>query len=361
MNKKLGTLKVYRIFDIAHEISLGQAYEKLKNQTLLKKFSLNKPSKNMLFNDPPMVVYLGGHSIENRPVTVTVKIWSYGAISFCVDIDCPFFVDKHELVEWVEQWSQGEAIENFCLERMNFFMETLDKSLKNPKIWEQSEEYSIFVTGPELHDKEYWLNESFVYQLLAMEKRVALSDSMLAPVVECTISYGQEDVVVIDWDNAFVYTNEDEQDICDVIEFANIQLLELRYFDDLLDKKLSGLYRQVIEKKPSIFSKVHVLAKDASQLYFETSELVDRIENSVKVIGDIYYARLYRICLKRLQVTQWQSLVDQKLKNLLDVSQIYMGELNNRKSHLMEIIIIILIAIEVVPFLYGLAVKLNIN
>ncbi|MFG1481963.1 hypothetical protein ABMA79_02630 [Halobacteriovorax sp. HFRX-2_2] len=358
MNKKMGVLKVYRIFDIAHEVLLDKAYEKLKSLTILKKFSLNRPSKNMLFQDPPLVVFLGEHSIENLKVAVTAKLWSYGALSFSVDIECPFFVDKKELIEWVENWSQGDSVENFCRERISFFIESLGESLVKPKIWEQSEEYSIFVTSPKYHNKDYWLEDSFVYQLLAMEKNVKLSPAMLAPVVDCTVSYGPDDLVAIDWDNAFVYSEVDGHDICDVIEFANIQLLELRYFDDLLDKKLSGLYRQVVEKNPSIFSKVSVLAKDASQLYFETSELVDRIENSVKVIGDIYYARLFRICLKRLQVEQWQSLVDQKLKNLLDVSQMYMAEVNNRKSHLMEIIIIILIAIEVIPFVYNLALKL---
>ena len=36
------------------------------------------------------------------------------------------------------------------------------------------------------------------------------------------------------------------------------------------------------------------------------------------------------------------------------ISQILHGEVNTRRSHWLEIIIIILITIEVVPFLYGL-------
>lgn len=360
MSGKLGVLKVYRIYDVAHEVLLDEAYEKLKDHALLKKFSLNKPSKNMLFNDPPLVIYLGSHTLENTPINVTVKIWSYGALSFCLDIDAPSFNDQKEIISWVEGWSQGEAVEQFCRNRISFFIENLGKTLIYPKVWEQSEEYSIFLASSDIKEKDFWLKDDFVFHLLAMEKESQLSEAMLAPVKECCISYSDNDVVVIDWDNAFVYSSEDAQDICDVIEFANIQLLELRFFDDLLDKKLSGLYRKVVEKSPSVFSKISILAKDASQLYFETSELVDRIENSVKVIGDIYYARLFRICLKRLQVSEWQSLVDQKLKNLLDISQMYMAELNNRRSHWMEIIIIILIGIEVVPFLYGLYEKLNI-
>lgn len=356
---KTGTLKIYRIFDMAHEIILEEAFEKLKNLGPTHKYALKKPSKDFFLGHPPIVLTLGLDQLNDVPLELTAKIWSYGAISFALTIDCPSGIDKPQILNWLKNWSNNEAVDDYCKSKVQELMSLLGKSLKKPGVWDQSEEYNIFVASTESSQKSFWLEDNFVYQLLSMEGEVPLSEAMISPIKECSLSYGPNDIVVIDWDNAFVFSSGDEEDICDVLELANVQLLELRYFDDLLDKKLSGLYRQVIERKPSIFnSTISLLSRDAGQIYIETSEVVERIENSLKVVGDIYFARLYRLGLKRLQVPQWQATVDQKLKNLLDISQMYMAELHNRRGHYMEIIIIILIAIEVIPFLYPQALKL---
>lgn len=344
---------------MAHEVKVEEAVEKLKQLGPTSKFTLKKPSKDFFFGDPPIVLTLGDSIIDGTRASITIKIWSYGAVSFCLSIDCEAYEEKERLIEWIRFWSANEEVDAYCKNKIIDLISLLGKSLKNPDVWHQEEDYAIFIANPNFRGREYWEENNFIYHFLSMEKEVELSDAMIAPIKTSSLSYGPNDLVVIDWDNAFVLSNEDSEDICDVVELANVQLLELRFFDDLLDKKLSGLYRQVVERKPTIFnSTVSLLARDASRLYLETSEVVERIENSLKIVGDIYFARLYRMSLNRLQVPQWQSTVDQKLKNLLDVSQMYMGELHTKRSHIMEIIIIFLIAIEVVPFLYPFAVKL---
>lgn len=353
-----GLLRVFRIFDIAHEVDFTLAQSKLQKYGPTSKFSLKKASKDFLFGDPPLVLSLGEYDIASLKAKVGVKIWSYGAVSFSITFEAPSFDERNDYISWLKRWVVEPKIDSFCKNKLGELMEVLGASLIKPKVWEQSEEYSIFMADPSFRDRSYWLEENFVFHLLSMEGDVSLSEAMITPIRECSLTYGPNDLVVIDWDNGFVLSSEDAEDICDVMELANVQLLELRFFDNLLDSKLSGLYRQVVERKPTIFnSTIALLARDASQLYLETSEVVERIENSLKVVGDIYFARLYRLSLKRLQVPQWQSTVDQKLNNLLDVSQMYMGELHTRRSHFMEIIIIVLIAIEVIPFLYSLTGK----
>lgn len=348
-----GTLKIFRVFDFAHEVKIEEAEEKLKHVGPTSKYKLKKESKDFLIGDPPLVLTLGQAQVDNASCNVLIKIWSYGAVSFCLSFECDQINDKEELIRWIKSWSDNKAIESFCNAKISELSRLLGSTLKNPITWNQEEDYSIFIANHLFQKKDYWEKDNFVYQLLTMENEVALSEEMIAPIKKSSLSYGPNDLVVIDWDNAFVLSSEDAEDICDVIELANVQLLELRFFDDLLDKKLSGLYRQVVERRPTVFnSTISLLARDASQLYLETSEVVERIENSLKIVGDIYFARIYRLSLSRLQVPQWQGTVDQKLKNLLDVSQMYMGELHAKRSHFMEVVIIILIAIEVIPFLY---------
>jgi len=71
------------------------------------------------------------------------------------------------------------------------------------------------------------------------------------------------------------------------------------------------------------------------------------------VIGDFYYAKIFRAASDRFRVKDWQASVDQKLKNLADVSNLFQAETNEKRNQLMEAIIIILIAIEVIPFLWN--------
>lgn len=347
----LGSVRVYRIYDIAHEVFLDRAFEKLKALRETQHYSLKKPSKDFLFRDAALVLKLNDISLEGYDFQVTVKVWSYGAISFCLNTHVPEAIKKNHLTRWIKDLSLNAEIDSFCQKEIEVFYEILKDDLIKPSLWNQLEEYNIFVANTESEPLSFWKEDNFIYQFLSLEPEIPLSEAMIEPIKDCSLSYGPDDLVVVDWDTSFVYSSDDVSDICDVLELANVQLLELRYFDDLLDKKISGLYRQVIEKRPTIFnSTINLLARDASRLYIEISEVVERIENSLKVIGDIYFARLYRLGIKRLQVTQWQSNVDNKLKNLLDISQMYMGELNNKRSHFMEIVIILLIAIEVVPF-----------
>ncbi len=352
----LGHLKIYRVFDIAHEVLMDEAYDKLASLGPTHKYTLKRTAKDFMFFDIPIVVNLGKDELQTDAgkfqVDAVAKLWSYGALSICLKVPYEGGADKKELTKWLKSWYENEWVDAYCREKVIVFEGLLSKSLKKKEIWEQREEYNIFVTNSQFQPLSFWSEDNFVYKFLTMESQYELSAEMIQPIKESSLSYGGNDLVIIDWDNAFVFSSEDVDDICDVIELANVQLLELRFFDDLLDSKMSRLYRQVVEKRPSIFnSTISLLSRDASQLYMETSEVVERIENSLKVVGDIYFARLYRLALKRLQISQWQATVDHKLKNLLDISQMYMGELHIKRSHYMEIIVIVLIAIEVFHFI----------
>ncbi len=362
MSNTLGSLRVYRIYDLGYEINLKEAYQKLSVVGPTNPFNLKKQTKNFLFSDPPLVINLGEITVNDTKILLMGKLWNYGAASLEFRIDTPAEIEKSGLVQWMKEWSLEPALDELGKLRVVQLIKLLGKGVVKPELWDQYEDYSIFVANTENQKLDFWTGENFVFHFIGFESQMVLSEAMIEPVKASALSYSTNDLVVVDWDSGFVYAKEDVDDICDVLELANVQLLELRYYDTLLDSKLSGLYRQVITKKPSIFNRrVEVLSKDASSLYIETSEVVERIENSLKIIGDVYFARLYRIALKRLQVPQWQILVDQKLRNLFDISQMYMGELHTKRSHYMEIVIIILIAIEVIPFLYPYVTKLLIS
>ena len=51
-------------------------------------------------------------------------------------------------------------------------------------------------------------------------------------------SYYTDDLVALTWDRAFIYEPRGDSDVMDVLEVANAQLLEMRYYDELQDDEL---------------------------------------------------------------------------------------------------------------------------
>jgi hypothetical protein len=139
-------------------------------------------------------------------------------------------------------------------------------------------------------------------------------------------------------------------DIPDVVEFALNQLLEMRYYDDLLDKKLKEIYSAIELKEMSIFSgRYYEIALEAGQKYIEIAEIVENVENSLKAIGDVYHSVVYRMAASKFRFKDWQSNIDNKLDNMAEISKLLLDNINNRRSHMMELVVIFLIGIELLP------------
>ena len=110
------------------------------------------------------------------------------------------------------------------------------------------------------------------------------------------------------------------------------------------------------ESVANIFQNVYAdIAEDASRKYMEFSEFLGRVENSLKTVGDPYLAVAFRATSQEFHFDDWRKSISRKMETLAQISQILHGEVNTRRSHWLEIIIIVLITIEVIPFLYGLA------
>ena len=69
-----------------------------------------------------------------------------------------------------------------------------------------------------------------------------LSDGARADLLRQRFSYYTDDLVVLTWDRAFIYEPRGDSDVADVLEIANAQLLEMRYYDELLDDELPRMY-----------------------------------------------------------------------------------------------------------------------
>jgi hypothetical protein len=188
--------------------------------------------------------------------------------------------------------------------------------------------------------------------LLGETSPVRLSAAEREEVLSYRHTYLEDDLAVVHWNSAFVVEPSGVEDIPDLLEFATAHLLELRYYDALLDRELHLIYDE-IERGGSplanIFTRRYrALQRRTAALLLELSEMIERLENAVKIVGDFYLARLYQRAVKRFRLPDWQESVLRKQRLLAEVNDLIGDTADTSRSELLELTIVLLILFEIV-------------
>ncbi len=168
------------------------------------------------------------------------------------------------------------------------------------------------------------------------------------------IAFTKSDLAVLDW-NATVLYGHDVEDLRTVIEFANVQLLEMRFLDRQLDDALEESYGLVSRRRQVFSSLLRSYRKDArriARLQVDTAILFERVTNALKVFGEEYLGRIYRLTAQRLQLAAWDVSAIRKLGTLDSIYAKLSDEAAARRLEILEWIIVALIAASIaLPFL----------
>src|SRR5262249_41042141 len=139
-----------------------------------------------------------------------------------------------------------------------------------------------------------------------------LSKQECDEVLRSSISYYPNDLAVIGWNAAFVYDSDDgAQTTVQVLEYANTQLLELRHYDELLSRDLTGQYRRLKRRGLLAGWRRRRAALQLEAVTVEITELVERVDNAIKFFSDMFSARLYRLAASKVGVQDYKQLVNQ--------------------------------------------------
>src|SRR5262249_12488335 len=143
-----------------------------------------------------------------------------------------------------------------------------------------------------------------IVQLIRTEE-ARLSSEEQTEVLRGALSYYPNDLFVAGWNAALVYdTPEGARPTLDLVEYANVQLLELRHYDEVLSKVLARAYDQLEEGRRGFFRK-WTLARESQRLntiVMDVREITERMDNSLKFLSDMYAARMYRLAAQRIGV-----------------------------------------------------------
>lgn len=361
---KKGKILIYRVFDLGPEIDLEKV-EAVFNENLKEKFRLDrKHNSSLIISKSPTSIYLGKVNIailnENFEASLICKVWHFGTASLSFQIP---IVDTSwgRLEEYSAALDSSVEIDEIAIKKVKEFQHHIKDALPKLNQWETYEDYITFFIE-EFSDSSIKTEELpllvDIPKLLWAETKGNLSHKLRGKILENSYQYFDDDMVVVDWNSALIVEPSGSMDVALIIEFALNQLLEMRYYDEVLDEKLAQLYSSVVGKKKGLLSNEYsVLAEEAGQMYLEISEIFENVENSIKTVGDFYLATIFRNTAKRFKLDDWTRSINEKLSNLAEISKLLHSEVNESRNQSLEIIIIILIAIEVVPFLYNLLSK----
>jgi len=283
--------------------------------------------------------------------SVRLKMYDYGVVSLRLSFSAGG--TWNDLLSTVERARSDESIARFAESTAGRICDEYAQALDDrhaPLI----EDYLIVEIDrfEELVDAETLLDDhsaALAGLLLGERKRLAATEAEEA--LRMRFSYHEDDLTIVQWDTAFVYDRkESARAIDDILEFANSQLIELRTYDALLDSELDGIYKMQPGGPPRSLRGRREAEQAANLRYLivDVLELTDRSSNALKVVGDAYYARIYRAAAARLGLSDWQRQIDTKLASVGEMYRFFSDQSRSRRDQFLEVTIVALVAIEVV-------------
>jgi len=346
------TLRFYRIYDIGREIDLDWLERALAQNYFTTRTSFVRvKQKSIMIEEPPLMIQMHPIRVERqgRPFefSVVARVYDIGAISFCFiyeNVDSPYST----LEEIAFLFAGQEGLSEFYVQYLKTLAEIIKPHIKNFAIDPDFfEDYTVYVT-----DRR---DDSVDPVPLLLGEKTNTSTQMRDEIIKNSLSYTTDDLAILSWDSALLCNPENPTDLIDLIEFANVQVLELRYYDRELTREMEKMYDDIEHAdRLSAFRRsrqYHAIMAKQMETYAEISEVIEKVDNLIKVTEDIYYARVYATALKVLRSNQWSESVTRKIDVIRENYSMLSDEVRIQHSNFLEWVIIILIALE-----FGLAI-----
>ncbi len=280
---------------------------------------------------------------------VDVVIYDFGAITVTYTI--PFEGSLVELARLGNELSGNKELEVQARQHVEGLLGVLPKGAQF-RIAEVVEDYVVF----HVEDFEDALTaeaicDSHATDIAAMLRAEPgpLSEQEVADALAMRIAFSPSDLAVLDWNAAFLYGREVD-DLRTVIEFANVQLLEMRFLDRQLDEALERSYAIVSRRRWRWLSTLRFYRRDVRQiarLQVDGAILFERVSNALKVFGEEYLSRVYELTARRLRLAAWDASTIRKLGTIDSIYSKLTDEASVNRLEVLEWIIVVLIAISI--------------
>jgi len=348
----------YRLYDVGYEIHLEQASRLFGASDLDRARPVRGEARAIAIPNLPVTLRLGPHSVTTPrgplDVEASARLFDFGVVSL------RFEVRLAEAIGWQEYCALGSALDVVHLAPafdtlLDKVMQRIGPAVDRPLPSPVTEDYLVLridglrdATGGAIAPRQ--LRDQDLAALVLDEQR-ELSAVARRELLPHAFSYYADDLVLLSWDRALVIEPDvSNTDVEYVLEFANAQLLELRLFDDILDRELRRVGARVAAARARsslLFGRRFAsLLAELQSLVADTTELVERAENAFRLTDDVYLARVYSAALEIFRGRTWRAGIDRKLRFLSDTYSMLNAESQAARAEALEVVITLLIVAE---------------
>jgi hypothetical protein len=355
-----GFITVFYLFDVSEALDLS-AVPSLAGAAAVTARLAPKPAtpSYVQYAQPPLL--LDGDAIGAGTIDGLVprfKLFDYGVVSLA--LTRPFSGTWSELIAAGQPLIDGDRLAGEAEACCRRLLERLGPSLVRRHARFLSEDYVVFgLTGVDqpLSSEDLVARHGDDIAQLLRGERERLAPDERERVLRHRISYLADDLVIPTWNAALVRDTEGgAQAAVEILEFANSQLLEFRYYDDRLDAELTRVYAELQKPRPLglLRSRRYTRAShDVHARLIDVHELTDHAENAIKFVGDIYAARLFGLAASSLGLDRWKASVQEKLQTMNAIYGFAVEQASVSRGEVLELTVVLLILVEVVLFVLG--------
>jgi len=354
------TIHLAFAFDIGYEIDLDHARTLLPGEAgrLVRR---RRTPESIQYRPAPLrlAVDVSGIQLPKAKASITtfppraeLSVFDFGAISLAAQF--PVRLTAADLLDLAGELAETATLNASVRQVLAPWIERLRPAVTGFEFSEISEEYILF----QLEDaRADWLesHKHWIAGLVRLEEG-PLSHSEIAEATRLSLSYTPNDLLTLDWAAGFI-ADRDCADTLQVIEFANVQLLEFRHIDDRLDDRLEAAYRQIAPGRKdhwphAIWHSHNEAIRNVRELEIEATSLFERADNALKLIGDQYLSRVFDLASTRFHLREWEQSIQRKLDTVGNVYDLLVQQSGGHRMEALELIVVVLIALEIILALF---------
>lgn len=353
-----GGFKILFLYDVAEALDGEKLQELLgPGAGAVKPGFARRTPEYVHFSHPPIIEPAEAVTLETgERLECSIKYYTFAVVA--AQFDVPFDCDWKELLVHTSRWMDAADVAAKARAVVRLHMERIAAAVIRPNQDWLQETYLVVSlqeiddpgherpTGAELISE----NGASIAQLLRGETN-PLAPQETEAVLRSWLSYFPRDLVVASSSAALVYGEpEDAAATTQILEYGKMQLLEFRYYDGLMSQLLSDVYA-VLERKRNVPFSRWTLPRDAervNRIRLDVMELTERIDNALKFVSDVYYARVYRMAASRMGVAEYRDLVEEKVRAVGELYDFMVQQFNEVRSFVLEVVVGIIVLMDVV-------------
>ena len=342
-----GSILMMMLYEICDEIDLRILEQQFSSGRQSAVFKHATP-EYVKFERPPVIEPAGTVTLESgEQFSGTLRFYDYGVVS--VLLRSEFQGTWESLQQLGSRLMSSTELDQLTLALVKKRVDGLRPVMRKPYERWLTEDYYVFhLVASEMTASELLRGCGPQIARIVNGETAALSEPEQVQTLSGALSYYARDLLVGGWNAAFIYDTEaGAESSVRLLEYANSQLLEFRYYDEVLSRELHSAYRFLERHRGALSAwRLRGAAARLRTLSLEVVELAERTTNALKFVGDMFSARLYKVSAAEIGVNEYQALVHEKVRTADELYSFMIEQFHQARGFLLEVVVVIILIVE---------------